>query len=85
MGLCTYFASVLIEQADDDLRDLPPVLWIGTSEHEIRNPAALVEPLRPYADLDQVMLDQLAADKAAAPERTALQRWGASLGKGWQR
>jgi hypothetical protein len=85
MGLVSYFASVTHIQADDDLRDLPPVLWIGTNEYEIRNPAALVEPLRPYADLDQVMLDQLVTDRATAPERTALQRWGASLGKGWQR
>ena len=69
--LQSYFAQVIRERevADGDDDYDPVLLWLGTSHHEHLNPDSLVEPLRPYADLDQELLAQLRSNRAEAAER----------------
>lgn len=44
-GMNTFFGQVLTNQADDDLRDLPAVLWIGGDFHEYLTLSAFTKKL----------------------------------------
>jgi hypothetical protein len=82
--LGTFFAQVLHEQKDDDLRD-PIILWIGTKYGEVRRAEDLVAMLAPYAELTDEHLKRLRADRITDVDRgpTALQRAISQLGKRW--
>lgn len=70
--LGTYFAIVLSPSEED--AD-PWRLNVGTEPGEIKNPARVIELVRPYAQIPDDLLDQLAHEAAAAGAIAALQSW----------
>ena len=63
-GLATFFAQVLDTAASEE-SDAYEVLWIGTSLHEVLNPAAVIAAVAPFASVPADLLGQLARDRRA--------------------
>lgn len=63
-GLATFFAQVLDTAASEE-SDAYEVLWIGTSPHEVLNPAAVIAAVAPFASVPADLLGQLARDRRA--------------------
>lgn len=63
-GLATFFAQVLDTAASEE-SDAYEVLWIGTSLHEVLNPAAVIAAVAPFASVLADLLGQLARDRRA--------------------
>ena len=63
-GLATFFAQVLDTAASEE-SDAYEVLWLGTSLHEVLNPAAVIAAVAPFASVPADLLGQLARDRRA--------------------
>lgn len=62
--LQSYFAQVLDTTANEESNAFE-VLWIGTSLHEVLNPAAVIAAVAPFASVPADLFDQLARDRRA--------------------
>ena len=58
--LATYFANVRPPEQDEDDPDGGEVVWIGTSVGEITSPDAIIEAVKPYAEIPPRLRAQLA-------------------------
>ena len=64
IGMNTFFAQVSINQADDDLRDLPLELWLGGDFDELTEPADFERELAISGyELDEHIRRQLQDDR----------------------
>lgn len=60
----TFFAQVLTNQADDDLRDLPPVLWLGGDFNEYTDFSEFISALAEHGyEIEAVVAVQLCDDR----------------------
>ncbi len=67
--LGTFFAQGFIQQADDDLRDRPPLFWVGGDFGEITSVEALQEAIAGWVVLPRALVQQLQEEQAAEPPR----------------
>jgi len=64
--LATYFAQVLSPDGDDEEATY---LWVGTSREEITNARAVIDMVRPYAEIPDDLYHTLCADAGHEGER----------------
>lgn len=64
--LSTFFAQVLDEHLQGDIT---PLVWIGTTPHEIPTPGPAVNAVRPYAEIPRNLEEVLTAEADSEGQR----------------
>jgi hypothetical protein len=67
--LDTFFAQASVRQPDDDLRDLPPLLWVGGAFQDLRSAEALQEAVAGWVVLPEALLERLREEQTTRPPR----------------
>lgn len=68
----TFFATVIDLEKDEEEAD---ILWLGGTPGEVKQVTELIEPLKPYADIPNYVLERMLEDYEARTEPSFLQRF----------